>query len=203
MAAAENDEQTFASLEADVQALARQVETLEFRRMFSGEHDPANAYLDIQAGSGGTEAQDWAEMLLRMYLRWGEASGLQDRADRVQRRRGRRHQERHHPLPGRVRLRLAAHRDRRAPPGAQIAVRFRQPPPHLVRLGVRLARDRRRDRDRDQSRRSARRHLPRQRRRRPARQQDRLGGAHHARAHRHRGAVPERSARSTRTATSR
>jgi len=76
MAAAENDEQTFASLEADVQALARQVETLEFRRMFSGEHDAANAYLDIQAGSGGTEAQDWAEMLLRMYLRWGEAKGF-------------------------------------------------------------------------------------------------------------------------------
>ncbi|MBP6382203.1 MAG: peptide chain release factor 2 [Pseudomonadales bacterium] len=76
MAAAENDVQTFASLETDVQALARQVETLEFRRMFSGEHDPANAYLDIQAGSGGTEAQDWAEMLLRMYLRWGEAKGF-------------------------------------------------------------------------------------------------------------------------------
>ena len=76
MAAAENDEQTFASLEADVQQLARQVETLEFRRMFSGEHDPANAYLDIQAGSGGTEAQGWAEMLLRMYLRWGEAKGF-------------------------------------------------------------------------------------------------------------------------------
>ena len=76
LAAAENDEETFASLEADVQRLARQVETLEFRRMFSGEHDAANAYLDIQAGSGGTEAQDWAEMLLRMYLRWGEAKGF-------------------------------------------------------------------------------------------------------------------------------
>jgi len=76
LAAAENDEETFASLEADVQRLARQVETLEFRRMFSGEHDAANAYLDIQAGSGGTEAQDWAEMLLRMYLRWGEARGF-------------------------------------------------------------------------------------------------------------------------------
>ena len=59
-----------------MQRLARQVETLEFRRMFSGEHDAANAYLDIQAGSGGTEAQDWAEMLLRMYLRWGEAKGF-------------------------------------------------------------------------------------------------------------------------------
>jgi peptide chain release factor 2 len=49
---------------------------LEFRRMFNGEMDPNNAYLDIQAGSGGTEAQDWGEMLLRMYLRWGEARGF-------------------------------------------------------------------------------------------------------------------------------
>ena len=77
LAAAENDEQTLASLEADVRGLAQRVETLEFRRMFSGEHDAANAYLDVQAGSGGTEAQDWAEMLLRMYLRWGEARGFE------------------------------------------------------------------------------------------------------------------------------
>lgn len=52
------------------------LEKLEFRRMFAGEMDPNNAYLDIQAGSGGTEAQDWAEMLLRMYLRWGEGKGF-------------------------------------------------------------------------------------------------------------------------------
>ncbi len=56
----------------DMQALIAHVEGLEFRRMFSGEMDPNNAYLEIQSGSGGTEAQDWAEMLLRMYLRWGE-----------------------------------------------------------------------------------------------------------------------------------
>ena len=49
---------------------------LEFRRMFSGEQDGNNCYLDIQSGSGGTEAQDWAEMLMRMYLRWGEAHGF-------------------------------------------------------------------------------------------------------------------------------
>jgi len=51
-------------------------DTLEFRRMFSGEQDPNNAFVDIQSGSGGTEAQDWAEMLLRMYLRWGESQGF-------------------------------------------------------------------------------------------------------------------------------
>lgn len=56
--------------------LEKQLSDLEFRRMFSGKMDSANAYLDIQSGSGGTEAQDWAEMLLRMYLRWGEAHGF-------------------------------------------------------------------------------------------------------------------------------
>jgi len=61
---------------ADLEAFARQVEGLEFQRMFSGEMDAKNAFLDIQAGAGGTEAQDWAEMLLRMYLRWGERHGF-------------------------------------------------------------------------------------------------------------------------------
>ncbi len=57
----------------DVEELFVHLNELEFRRMFSGEMDPNNAFLDIQSGSGGTEAQDWAEMLVRMYLRWGES----------------------------------------------------------------------------------------------------------------------------------
>ena len=60
-----------------MQGVTRQIETLEFRRMFSGKMDAHNAFLDIQAGSGGTEAQDWAEMLLRMYYRWAERKGFQ------------------------------------------------------------------------------------------------------------------------------
>ncbi len=76
MAVAENDEDSVEAVEQDLADLQKQVEELEFRRMFSGEMDACNAYLDIQAGSGGTEAQDWAEMLLRMYLRWGEAHGF-------------------------------------------------------------------------------------------------------------------------------
>ncbi len=60
----------------DLDALEKQLAGIEFQRMFSGEMDPNNAFLDIQAGSGGTEAQDWAEMLLRMYLRWGEDHGF-------------------------------------------------------------------------------------------------------------------------------
>ena len=75
LAEAEDDAETAEAVEADVERLSAQVEKLEFRRMFSGEMDPNNAYLDIQAGSGGTEAQDWANMLLRMYLRWAESRG--------------------------------------------------------------------------------------------------------------------------------
>src|SRR6056300_1142118 len=72
MAVEEGDEETVDSIADDVESYTKTLEKLEFRRMFSGEMDANNAYLDIQAGSGGTEAQDWAEMLLRMYLRWGE-----------------------------------------------------------------------------------------------------------------------------------
>jgi peptide chain release factor 2 len=59
-----------------VEGLAKEIESLEFRRMFSGKMDSHNAFLDVQAGSGGTEAQDWAAMLLRMYLRWVERHGF-------------------------------------------------------------------------------------------------------------------------------
>lgn len=72
MAEAENDTETLAAINKDAESLTKKIEALEFRRMFSGEMDANNAYLDVQSGSGGTEAQDWAEMLLRMYLRWAE-----------------------------------------------------------------------------------------------------------------------------------
>jgi peptide chain release factor 2 len=76
LAVEEQDEDTFNEVQTELKYLDEQLATLEFRRMFSGPHDKANAYMDIQAGSGGTEAQDWAEMLMRMYLRWGEAHGF-------------------------------------------------------------------------------------------------------------------------------
>ncbi|BFI96141.1 MAG: peptide chain release factor 2 [Rhodanobacter sp.] len=75
MAAADGDEDTVASVADDVAKLEARVGKLEFQRMFSGKMDSANAFVDIQAGAGGTEAQDWAEMLLRMYLRWAESRG--------------------------------------------------------------------------------------------------------------------------------
>ena len=76
MAKQENDADVVADVVADLDKHAAQIDKLEFRRMFSGEMDPNNAFLEIQSGSGGTEAQDWAEMLLRMYLRWGEQRGF-------------------------------------------------------------------------------------------------------------------------------
>lgn len=76
LAREEDDTQTLHDINAEVQAVERRVADLEFKRMFSGAMDPNSAYLDIQSGSGGTEAQDWAEMILRMYLRWGEQHGF-------------------------------------------------------------------------------------------------------------------------------
>ncbi len=76
LAKAEDDAAMAHEVIADLNDLEQHVSELEFRRMFAGEMDGNNAYLDIQSGSGGTEAQDWAEMLLRMFLRWGERRGF-------------------------------------------------------------------------------------------------------------------------------
>ena len=72
MAQGEDDADTVEAVSSDIDNIEKKIQELEFRRMFSGEMDASNAFLDIQSGSGGTEAQDWAEMLLRMYLRWGD-----------------------------------------------------------------------------------------------------------------------------------
>nr|WP_294826271.1 peptide chain release factor 2 [uncultured Gilliamella sp.] len=71
-----NDQDTFDEANLELEQLEKKLAGLEFRRMFSGDYDSADCYLDIQSGSGGTEAQDWAEMLLRMYLRWAESKGF-------------------------------------------------------------------------------------------------------------------------------
>ena len=76
MIVAENDESSFRTLEKDVALIDERVSRIEFQRMFSNPMDAHPAYVDIQAGAGGTEAQDWAEMLLRMYLRWCERKGF-------------------------------------------------------------------------------------------------------------------------------
>ncbi len=77
LAQAEDDVQALAEIEREVKEISATLEKMEFQRMFSETTDAHNAFVDIQSGSGGTEAQDWAEMLLRMYVRWGEGQGYQ------------------------------------------------------------------------------------------------------------------------------
>lgn len=76
LAVEEQDQETINEVVNDLNRLITIIEQLEFRRMFSNPNDPCDCYVDLQAGSGGTEAQDWTEMLLRMYLRWSEANGF-------------------------------------------------------------------------------------------------------------------------------
>ncbi|MGR6841375.1 peptide chain release factor 2 [Aliivibrio wodanis] len=76
LAVEEQDQETFDEIEPELAELEEKLATLEFRRMFSGDHDPSDCYIDLQSGSGGTEAQDWTSMMLRMYLRWAEAKGF-------------------------------------------------------------------------------------------------------------------------------
>ncbi len=76
LAQEEGDEEVIESIKQDIDSFEKRLAELEFRRMFSGEMDANNTFLDIQSGTGGTEAQDWADMLLRMYLRWGEQHGF-------------------------------------------------------------------------------------------------------------------------------
>lgn len=76
LAVEEQDQETFDEIEPELAELEAKLATLEFRRMFSGAHDASDCYIDLQSGSGGTEAQDWTSMMLRMYLRWAEAKGF-------------------------------------------------------------------------------------------------------------------------------
>ncbi|PSV89887.1 peptide chain release factor 2 [Photobacterium leiognathi] len=76
LAVEEEDQETFDEIEPELAELEEKLAKLEFRRMFAGDHDPSDCYVDLQAGSGGTEAQDWTSMMLRMYLRWADAKGF-------------------------------------------------------------------------------------------------------------------------------
>ncbi len=132
-------------------------------------------------------------MLLRMYVRWAEAHGY--KVEWLEESGG---EEAGHQIGDGQdqrprRLWLAEDRERRASPGAHLALRFERAPPYQLRLGLGLSGHRRQDRGRDQRQGSAHRHLPLVGRRRPARQQDRQRGAHHPHAERHRRAVPERA----------
>ncbi|PMO94300.1 peptide chain release factor 2 [Vibrio splendidus] len=76
LAVEEEDQETFDEIEPELAELETKLEKLEFRRMFAGDHDASDCYIDLQSGSGGTEAQDWTSMMLRMYLRWADSKGF-------------------------------------------------------------------------------------------------------------------------------
>ena len=190
-----------ATSSASCRSVEAQVRKLEFKRMFRGEMDSHNAFLDIQAGAGGTEAQDWAQMLMRMYLRWAATRGFKTEVIEAQRRRSRRHQERDHrtstattPTAG-CAPRLGVHRlvrkspfdsgNRRHTSFASVFVSPEIDDDIDIDINPADLRDRR---------------VPLERRRRPARQQDRVGGAHHAHARRASSWPARTSAASTRTA---
>ena len=164
---------------AALDALEATVEAAEFQKMLGGEHDRGERHPHDQRRRRrhrqpglGRDAAAHVPALVR-------PARLEARHHRHPGRRGGGDQERHRHGPRRVRLRLPLRRGRRPPPGAHQPVRLERPPADLLRLGVRLARDRRDDRDRHPGQGPAGRHLPLERRRRPARQRDRLGRAHH------------------------
>ena len=126
-------------LKREIDSLSEYVDQLESRTMLSDENDALNAIVTVHPGAGGTESQDWAEMLMRMYLRWAERQGFKTEINELPGWRRGRHQVRHLHRHGRVRLRPALRRNRRAPPGAHLAVRSGQAPPHLLRQRLRLA----------------------------------------------------------------
>src|SRR3569623_1059306 len=81
MAREENDDDTLAAVQSDIAGIEKDVSTLEFRRMFNNPADPSNCFVDIQAGAGGTEACDWASMLLRQYLKYAERKGFKSKVE--------------------------------------------------------------------------------------------------------------------------
>ena len=123
---------------------SRKINAIELTMKLSGEHDDRDAILAIHPGAGGTESQDWAEMLLRMYLRYCERKGWSTEMRRLSGRRRGGHQERDGDGARRLRVRLPEGGARRASPRAHLAVRRRQAPAHVVRVGLRLSRHRRR-----------------------------------------------------------
>ena len=192
MAADEDDAASLDEVQGELERLSEDLAGLEFRRMFQGEMDAHDAYVEIQAGSGGTEAQDWAEMLLRMYLRWGEKRGMKTEITElspgdVAGIKGATVQFAGDHAFGWLRTETGVHRlvgSRRSIP-AIVAIpllrRFSFP-----RKSMTTSKS-------TSIRRCPRRHLPRQRRRRSACQSNRFRGAIDPSANQHGRAVSERT----------
>jgi peptide chain release factor 2 len=125
-----------------------ELDAFELKSLLQGPDDARDAQVEISAGAGGTEAQDWAQMLMRMYTRWAERRGFDGRDPRPERGRGGRDQGRRARDPRPVRVRLPPARDGRAPPRAHLAVRRTGAAAHELRVGVRLPGGRRHDQHR-------------------------------------------------------
>ena len=138
-----------AELDRGLDDLEKEVEAAEIRKMLGGEHDRRNAIVAIHPGAGGTESQDWAEMLLRMYLRWFERRGFKREVVDLQPGEDAGIKGATIAVTGEYAFGLHVGGGRRAPAGAHLAVRPGGAAPHLVRLGVRLPGDARGRRDGD------------------------------------------------------
>ena len=173
--------------------LEQLLDGLEISSWFSGRFDAGDAILTVNPGQGGLEAQDWTEMLYRMYSRYAEGKGWKVRdLDVVPGADGDGPGQGDDPDRGPQRLRHADERGGRAPPRAHQPHRRQEAPPHDLRRRGGAARAARRHRGRPQPRRRARRRVPLERPRRPVRQHDRLGRAPDAHPHGHRRHLPER-----------
>ena len=140
-----------ADLEREIKALGTFAEELEARTMLSGETDPLNAIVTVHPGAGGTESQDWAEMLLRMYLRWAEQQGFKTEMNDYQDGEEAGIKSATFTITGEYAYRPAGRRERGAPAGAHFAVRLGQAAPYFVCQRVCFAGNRRLDPDRHQA----------------------------------------------------
>jgi hypothetical protein len=192
MADEEGDEATLEEARAQLKTIKERAARAELEALLSGEADGNDAYLEVNSGAGGTESNDWAGMLLRMYTRWAKAHGYEVEIEAEEDGRTGRHQVGDHPDHRPQRLWLAEVGIGRPPACPHQPLRRRRQAPHLLRLHRGLAGRRRHHRDRHQPVRRAHRHLSRLRRGRPAHQQDRFGRAPDAHPDRHRGRLSGR-----------
>ena len=187
LAEAEGDAATADAAVADLEALAAEAARRETESLLSGEADANDCFVEVNAGAGGTDAQDWAEMLLRMYQRWAEAHGCKVTLTEESAGEEAGIKSATIQVSGPNAYGWLKTETRRPPPGAHQPLRRQRQAADLLRLRLRLSGGGRPDRDRHQPGRPQDRHLPRLRRRRAARQQDRIRRALHPPPDRDRG----------------
>ena len=190
---AREGEDVVADIGEEMKKFQEKLTQLENNMLLAGENDHRAAIITIHPGAGGTESQDWAEMLERTYLRWSERKGfptvITDRLDGE----GAGIKSVTFEVNGEYAFGVALERNRRTPAGPNFAFRFCGTAAHVVRQRLRLSANRRRRKDRCQTRRLARRRIPRIRRWRPTRQSYRVRRSHDPPSYRPCGAMPERA----------